>query len=110
MADSPLITLLHGRRPVHLKCGGGGLGQPAATAAAVLQNFRASRSSRNAPSFAVALNCGIGSSSLNADVNALDRLHMVRGRNSSYCGSEYKSFTRRARCFGTSSSLSMNAS
>ena len=75
-----------------------------------LQNFRASRSSRNAPSFAVALNWGIGSSSLKADVNALDRLHRVRGRKSSYCGSKYKSCTRRARCFGTSSSLSINAS
>jgi hypothetical protein len=29
-------------------------------------------------SFAVALNCGIGSSSLNAEVNALDRLQIVR--------------------------------
>ncbi len=33
-------------------------------------------------SFAVALYCGIGSSSLNALVNALDRLHIVRGWNS----------------------------
>jgi hypothetical protein len=33
--------------------------------------------SRKLPSFAVARNCGIGSSSLNADVNAFDRLHMV---------------------------------
>lgn len=35
--------------------------------------------SRKAPSFAVALNCGIGSSSLNADVKAFERLHIVRG-------------------------------
>src|SRR5260370_27143597 len=42
--------------------------------------------SRKLPSFAVARNCGIGSSSLNADVNAFDRLHMVRGWNSSCCG------------------------
>jgi hypothetical protein len=45
--------------------------------------------SRNSPSFAVALNCGTGSSSLNAEVNALERLQMVRGRNSSYFGSKY---------------------
>ena len=37
--------------------------------------------------FAVALNCGMGSSSLNADVNAFERLQMVRVRNSSYVGS-----------------------
>ena len=42
--------------------------------------------SRRVPSFAVARNCGIGSSSLNTDVNAFDRLHTVRGWNSSYCG------------------------
>ena len=35
----------------------------------------------------MALNCGIGSSSLKADVKAFDKLHTVRGRNSSYCGS-----------------------
>jgi hypothetical protein len=44
--------------------------------------------SRNLPSRAAARNCGIGSSSLNADVNAFDRLHMVRGWNSSCCGSK----------------------
>jgi len=38
--------------------------------------------SMNPPSRAVALNCGMGSSSWNADVNAFDRLHMVRGPNS----------------------------
>jgi hypothetical protein len=31
---------------------------------------------RNSPSFAVALNCRMGSSSLNADVNALERLQI----------------------------------
>jgi len=36
------------------------------------------RVSRKLSSFAVALNCGIGSSSLKADVNAFDRLHTVR--------------------------------
>jgi hypothetical protein len=33
-------------------------------------------------------NEGMGSSSLNADVNALERLQIVRGRNSSYFGSK----------------------
>jgi hypothetical protein len=42
---------------------------------------------------AVALNCGTGSSSLNADVNALERLQIVRGRKSSYLGSKYRSWT-----------------
>ena len=42
--------------------------------------------SRNDPSFAVALNCGIGSRYLNALVNALERLHVVRGANSSTVG------------------------
>src|SRR6266571_425241 len=41
---------------------------------------------RNDANFAVALNCGIGSSSLNALVNAFDRLHVVLGANSSVCG------------------------
>ena len=42
--------------------------------------------SRKAPSFAVAWNCGMGSNSLNAEVKALDGLHIVRGWNSSYFG------------------------
>jgi hypothetical protein len=46
-------------------------------------------SSRNEASFAVALNCGIGSSSLNALVNALERLQVVLGANSSTRGSKY---------------------
>jgi hypothetical protein len=37
---------------------------------------------RKPASFAVALNWGIGSSSLNAEVKAFDRLHNVRGSNS----------------------------
>ena len=41
---------------------------------------------RKPASFAVARNCGIVSSSLNAEVNAFDRLHMVRDSNSSCCG------------------------
>jgi hypothetical protein len=40
------------------------------------QNDWENRVSRNSPSFAVALNWGIGSSSLNADVNALERLQI----------------------------------
>ena len=55
-------------------------------------------------------NSGIGSNSLNADVNAFERLQMVRDRNSSYFGSKYKSCTVRARSFGTSSLPSTNAS
>ena len=35
--------------------------------------------SRKGPSLVVARNCGMGSSSLNADVNAFDKLHMVSG-------------------------------
>ena len=66
--------------------------------------------SRNSPNLAVALNCGIGSSSLNAEVNAFERLHIVRGWNSSYVGSNYRSCTVRARCFGASSFPSTNAS
>ena len=61
-------------------------GVPAGTARC--QNDWEKRASRNSPSFAVALNCGMGSSSLNAEVNALERLQIVRGRKSSYCGSK----------------------
>ena len=39
---------------------------------------------------AVALNCGMGSSSLNAEVNAFERLQIVRGRTSSYFGSKFE--------------------
>ena len=51
--------------------------------AAYGQNDCENRASKNCPSFAVALNCGMGSSSLNAEVNAFDRLQIVRERNSS---------------------------
>jgi hypothetical protein len=51
------------------------------------QNDSENRVSRNSPSLAVALTCGMGSSSLNAEVNALERLQIVRERNSSYFGS-----------------------
>jgi len=43
---------------------------------------------RKPPNFAVALNCGIGSSFLNALVKALERLHIVRAENSEYSGSK----------------------
>ena len=45
--------------------------------------------SRNDASLAVVLNCGIGSRSLKALVNALDKLHTVRGANSSTFGLKY---------------------
>jgi hypothetical protein len=60
------------------------------------QNECENRASRNSLSFAVTLNWGMGSSSLNADVNALERLQIVRGRNSSYLGPKYRSWTVRA--------------
>ncbi len=47
------------------------------------QNDCENRVSRNSPNFVVALNCGIGSSCLNAEVNAFERLQKVRDRNSS---------------------------
>jgi hypothetical protein len=43
-------------------------------------------SPRKGASSAVTLNCGIGSRFLNALVNALDKLHNVRGANSSTRG------------------------
>ena len=46
---------------------------------------------KNPANLAVALNCGIGSSVLKADVKALDRLQSVRGWNSSCCGEKYRS-------------------
>jgi hypothetical protein len=42
---------------------------------------RAGSWDKNAPSSAVALNCGMGSSVLNVLVKAFDRLHIVRGRD-----------------------------
>jgi hypothetical protein len=59
---------------------------PAGTAI-LLQNDCENLASRNVPNLAVALKWGMGSSSLNADVNAFERLQIVRGRNSSYFGS-----------------------
>ena len=52
------------------------------------QNDCEKRISRNSPKVAVALNCGMAPSSLNADVNAFERLQIVRGRNSSHFGSK----------------------
>jgi hypothetical protein len=56
--------------------------------AAAGQNDCKNLVSKNSPSFAVALNCGMGSSSLKAEVKALERLQIVRERNSSYFGSK----------------------
>jgi len=47
-----------------------------------LNTLRRRPAPRNNASFAVALNCGIGSSSLKALVKAFDRLHIVLGENS----------------------------
>jgi hypothetical protein len=44
--------------------------------------------SRNRPSLAVARNWEMGSSSLKAEVNAFDRLHMVLDSNSWCCGAK----------------------
>jgi hypothetical protein len=44
--------------------------------------------SRNGASLAVALKRGTGSSALKAEVKAFERLHIVRGWNSSYFGSK----------------------
>src|SRR6266851_1176099 len=85
-------------------------GLPPEETTAAYERIYVNLPSRNSPSSAVALNCGIGSSSLNADVNALERLQIVRGRNSSYFGSKYRSCTVRARCFGASNLPSTNAS
>src|ERR1700731_396398 len=54
-----------------------------ASTAPQARRTREKQVSRNSPSLAVALS-GMGSSSLNAEVNALESLQMVRGRNSSY--------------------------
>jgi hypothetical protein len=64
-------------RPAHY-------GMPHPDASPDLKTHSPGALSKNFPSFAVARNCGIGSSSLNADVNAFDRLHIVRCWNSSY--------------------------
>jgi len=52
----------------------------------VVEIYEGRTDCRNPASFAVALYCGIGSSSLNALVNAFDRLHIVRAWNSSCTG------------------------
>jgi hypothetical protein len=58
------------------------------------------RASRNSPGLTVALNCGVGSSSLQAAVNALETLQNVPGRNSLYCGSKFKIMHRAGEGFG----------
>jgi hypothetical protein len=67
------------------------------------------RASRKGASLAVARYCGTGSSAFSADVNAFDRLHIVRGANSSCSGLKYSLCTGPAKCFGRSISASMNA-
>jgi len=57
------------------------------------RRLRIRRWERSSPGFAVVLNWGTGLSFLNALVNALDKLHIVRGENSSYCGSKYSRWT-----------------
>ena len=52
----------------------------------LLENYEGRTDCRNPASLAVALYCGMGSSSLNALVKAFERLHMVRGWNSSCTG------------------------
>jgi len=52
----------------------------------LLESYERRTDCRKPASFAVALYCGIGSSSLNALVKAFDKLHMVRGWNSSCTG------------------------
>jgi hypothetical protein len=51
---------------------------------------------RNPPSFAIALNCGTGSSFLKALVKAFEKFHIVLAANSGYCGSKYSLWTRAA--------------
>jgi hypothetical protein len=67
----------------HPEMGSGGRPEPL-----LAQNDGENLASRNSPGLAVTLNCGMGSNSFNAEVNAFDRLQIVRGRNSSYSGSK----------------------
>ena len=81
------------QRPPHISmifnaAGGNHKQQRPAGTAVLAQKDCENRASRNPPSFAVALNCGMGSSPLNAEVNASERLQIVRERNSSYFGSK----------------------
>ncbi len=64
---------------------------------------------KNVPSLAVARSCRMASSSLKAEVDGFDRLHIVRGVNSSCWGLKQRSYTTRVKCLGTSSCLSMKA-
>ena len=73
-----------------------------ARTAAVLKRLARIWTPENVAVSHVALNCGIGSSSLKADVKALDKLKVVRERDSAYSGSKYRSCTLCARCFGAS--------
>jgi len=53
----------------------------------LLHSYFQGPASRSSTAFAVALNCGMGSSCLKAEVNAFERLQIVLGRKSSYFGS-----------------------
>lgn len=53
----------------------------------LLHSYFQGPASRSSTGFAVALNCGMGSSCLKAEVNAFERLQIVLGRQSSYFGS-----------------------
>ena len=72
--------------------------------------YESETESRKPASFAVALYCGMGSSSLKALVNAFDRLHSVRGRNSSYCGSFPPVMANIARDHGVANRLNAASS
>src|SRR5579859_7716520 len=73
------------------------------------QGGYAGKWARKAPSLAVALNCGTGSSFLNALVKAFDKLHIVLAENSGYCGSKYSRWTSGSRVLGASNLPSTNA-
>jgi hypothetical protein len=83
LRSSPSVTISMYCAPILIKSVGRPLSVPPQ-----YQSDCENRASRNSPSLAVALNCGMGSSCLNADVNALERLQIVRGRKSSYSGSK----------------------
>ena len=82
-----VINVAYGRSPTQLR-------QRAETAGATPGpyadisggHYEGRTDCRKPASFAVALYCGIGSSSLNALVKAFDRLHMVRAWKSSCTG------------------------
>jgi hypothetical protein len=64
-------STLNRKRPSHMLASGLSKERSADTAREL--NDPENRASRNSPSLAVALNCGMGSSSLKAEVNAFER-------------------------------------